>query len=218
MVEQKDNLRFGYTPLEETLNIATHVLGFVLAVVATLFLLRHAFLQGALLHQISFTVFGLSLCLLYFASSFYHSRTKTLERARMRILDHAAIYILIAGTYTPFTLVTLKGRIGWTLFFITWTMAIVGVVLKIFFTGRFKVLSTAMYVLMGWLIVFAIKPLAAQLPEGGLSWLVYGGVSYTLGAVLYSIKPLPYNHALFHAFVLLGSACHYLTVYAYVLP
>jgi hemolysin III len=137
---------------------------------------------------------------------------------RLRVVDHASIYVLIAGTYTPFTLITLAGPTGYTLFAVAWIMAVCGIVLKLFFTGRFTALSTAMYVLMGWLIVFAIKPLMAGLPPAGLLWMLAGGVAYTVGALLYGIKALPFNHAIFHLFVLAGSLCHFIAVYAYVRP
>ena len=135
----------------------------------------------------------------------------------MNILDHATIYVLIAGTYTPFTIVTLNGTIGWVIFGISWGLALTGVILKLFFTGKYNLLSTIMYVLMGWVIVFAIKPLVNNLPSEGLIWLFAGGFSYTIGAILYSIKKIKFNHAIFHIFVLIGSFCHFMSVYFYVL-
>ena len=133
-------------------------------------------------------------------------------------MDHASIYVLIAGTYTPFTLVTLNGVTGWTLFGITWGLAVSGIILKLFFTGQYNVLSTLMYIFMGWIIVFAIKPLVNNLPVDGLFWLVAGGVAYTIGAILYGIKKIKFNHSIFHVFVLLGSSCHFVAIYFYVLP
>jgi hemolysin III len=124
--------------------------------------------------------------------------------------------VLIAGTYTPYTLVTLEGDIGWILFGISWGIALFGVILKLFFTGRFNILSTVLYVAMGWLIVFAYKPLLAELHPEGVQWLFAGGIAYTLGAILYSIKNIPFNHAIFHVFVLTGSFCHFMSVYFYV--
>ena len=180
--------------------------------------MRRASGSGNILHIISAGIFGLSLVALYAASTFYHSAKDPKKRARLRINDHATIYILIAGTYTPFTLVTLSGWVGWTVFGITWSMAIGGVILKLFFTGRYNVLSTLMYVLMGWIIIFVLKPLHNSLAPDGLFWLVLGGVVYTVGAVIYSIKKIPFNHAIFHLFVLLGSFCHFVSVYFYVLP
>ena len=139
-------------------------------------------------------------------------------RVRLRTVDHAAIYILIAGTYTPFALVTLQGSIGWILFAVIWTMALSGIALKLFFTGRFELSSTLMYVAMGWLIVFFIKPLIASFPPAGLAWLLAGGIAYTVGAVLYSMPRVPYNHAVFHIFVVAGGMCHFIAVFVYVLP
>ncbi len=162
--------------------------------------------------------FGASLIILYAASSFYHSAKKSELRNRLNIIDHASIYVLIAGTYTPFTLVTLKGTIGWVIFGISWGLALTGIILKLFFTGKYNLMSTIMYVLMGWVIVFAIKPLINNLPLAGLLWLVAGGISYTIGAILYGIKKIKFNHAIFHMFVLMGSFCHFMSVYFYVLP
>ena len=161
--------------------------------------------------------FGFSLICLYSASTYYH-RSKTPElRKKMRVVDHASIYILIAGTYTPFTLVTLHGKTGWIIFSIAWSLAISGIILKLFFTGRFKILSTSMYVFMGWMIVFAIKPLINNLPSEGLFWLVLGGIAYTLGAIIYGIRKIKFNHAIFHIFVLIGSFSHFKSIYFYVL-
>ena len=156
------------------------------------------------------------MIVLYAASTFYHSATKPKLRRRLNIFDHAAIYVLIAGTYTPFTMITLAGNTGWLIFSLTWIFALTGIVLKLFFTGRFDKLSTIMYVLMGWQIVFAISPLLENLYEQGLLWLFAGGVFYTVGAILYSIKKIPYNHAIFHFFVLGGSISHFVSIYFYI--
>ena len=207
-----------YHPLEERLNILSHAAGLILGAVGFVFLLWRAISLGNAWHVTSFAIFGGSLIVLYAASTIYHSSTDELRRARLRTLDHAAIYVLIAGTYTPFTLVTLQGVVGWTLFGISWGMAAVGITLKLFYTGRYDLLSTLMYVFMGWVIVFAIKPLAASLSPDGLTWLIAGGLAYTFGAVFYSIRKLPYGHAIFHFFVLGGSVCHFVSVYFFVLP
>lgn len=207
-----------YSPLEEKINITSHAIGFVLSIIALVFLIRHASISGDAWHVVSFTVFGISLVVLFAASTVYHSAKNPQFRARMRIVDHAAIYILIAGTYTPFTLVTLNGFAGWMVFGVTWGMAATGIVLKLFFTGKYDLISTLMYVFMGWIIVFAIEPLIDNLSSDGLAWLVAGGMAYTTGAVLYSIKRIRFNHAIFHIFVLIGAACHFISVYFYVLP
>jgi len=187
-------------------------------VVALVVLVIKASLYGNGWHVVSVSIFGASLIALYAASTFYHSAKEPRRRSRLRILDHATIYVLIAGTYTPLTLITLNSTTGWVIFGASWAMAISGIVLKLFFTGRFNVISTLMYVFMGWMIVFAITPLIDSLSTQGLFWLFAGGVAYTTGAILYSIKKIKFNHAIFHMFVLLGSACHFISVYFYVLP
>ena len=207
-----------YSPLEERINISSHAIGLFLSVIALILLLMHAIEHGNALHVFSFAVFGISLIILYSASVAYHSAKSPVHRSRLRIVDHAAIYVLIAGTYTPFTVITLAGTTGWTLFAVTWGMALAGISLKLFFTGKYKLLSTSMYLLMGWIMVFAIKPLANNLAAEGLYWLIAGGLAYTIGAVLYGIKSIKMNHAIFHVFVLAGSACHVAAVLFYVLP
>ena len=206
-----------YSKTEEKLNVITHAIGLALSIVALVFLIIHASAMGTVRHIVSFTIFGASLILLYSASTFYHYIQKPELRRKLNILDHASIYVLIAGTYTPFTIVTLKGWIGWTIFGLTWGIALIGIFFKLFYTGRFDKISTIAYVAMGWIIIFAIKPLIENLPVNGLYWLLSGGVFYTIGAVLYSIKKIKYNHAIFHVFVLLGSFSHFMAVYFYVL-
>ena len=183
-----------------------------------MFLVRHANLHGNIWHIVSFSIFGASLITLYAASTFYHSAKEPELRKKLKIFDHASIYALIAGTYTPFTLVTLKGTIGWVIFGISWGLALTGIVLKLFFTGKYDLISTIMYILMGWVIIFAIKPLINNLPIEGLLWLFAGGISYTFGAIIYSISKIKFNHAIFHMFVLAGSFCHFLSLFFYVLP
>ncbi len=207
-----------YPPLEEKINITSHAIGFVLSIVALVSLVVNASLHGDVWHIVSFSIFGASLIILYAASIFYHSAKNPELRSRLKIIDHASIYVLIAGTYTPFTLVTLNGTIGWVIFGTSWGLALSGIILKLFFTGRYKLISTLMYILMGWIIVFAIKPLTNNLPFEGLLWLIAGGISYTIGAILYSIKKIKFNHAIFHIFVLIGSYCHFMSVFFYVLP
>jgi hemolysin III len=206
-----------YSPLEEKTNIISHAIGLGFSVVALVFLVVRASLYGNGWHIVSASIFGASLISLYAASTFYHSAKDPKLRARLRIIDHATIYVLIAGTYTPFTLITLNGWIGWLIFGASWGMALTGIILKLFFTGKYNVLSTLMYVFMGWIIVFAITPLINNLSTEGLFWLFAGGVAYTTGAILYSIKKIKFNHAIFHMFVLLGSFCHFVSVYCYVL-
>ncbi len=207
-----------YSPLEEKTNIISHAAGFVLGIVALVLMVVRASLYGNAWHIVGVSIFGASLICLYAASTIYHSAKDPKIRGRLRVVDHATIYVLIAGTYTPFTLVTLNGWVGWVIFGFSWAMALTGITLKLFYTGRFNLLSTLMYIFMGWIIVFAIKPLINNLPADGLWWLMAGGVAYTVGAILYMIKKVPFNHAIFHMFVLLGSFCHFVSVYWYVLP
>ena len=207
-----------YLPAEEKINIISHAIGFVLSIVALVLLVTHASMHGDVWHIVSFSIFGASLIILYAASTFYHSAKKPELRKRLKIIDHASIYVLVAGTYTPFTLVTLNGKLGWLIFGISWGLALTGIILKLFFTGKYNLISTSMYVFMGWVIVFAIKPLINNLPSEGFLWLLAGGISYTLGAILYSIKKIKFNHAIFHMFVLTGSFCHFISVFFYVLP
>jgi len=181
-------------------------------------LLARANLYGNAWHVVSAGIFGASLLGLYAASTFYHAARSPDLRKKLRVLDHSSIYMLIAGTYTPFTLISLQGSTGWIIFGISWGLAVIGIVLKLFFTGRFNGLSTMMYVFMGWVIVFAIKPLISSLSAEGLFWLFAGGLAYTAGAVIYSIEKIQFNHAIFHIFVLLGSFCHFISVFFYVLP
>jgi len=205
-----------YSPLEEKINIITHAIGIPLGIIFLIVLLIKAAPFG-IKPSISFGIFGLSFIILYTASTLYHKARQPEMRSKLRVFDHAAIYLLIAGTYTPFSLITLEGTTGWIIFGTVWGFALVGIILKLFFTGKFDLLSTLMYVFMGWIIVFAIKPLMNNLSEDGLFWLFAGGVAYTIGAVLYSIRKLPFNHAIFHVFVLVGSICHFISIYKYVL-
>ena len=207
-----------YSLMEERVNILSHALGFVLSVVALYFLLVKAAANGSSRDVVTFGVFGVSLILLYLTSTLYHATAEPRRRKKLRVVDHAMIYVLIAGTYTPLALITLQGSVGWTLFVASWGVAITGITLKIFFTGRFEVLSTIMYVGMGWMAMFAIKPLMRDLAPEGLYWLLAGGLAYTVGAILYAIKSIHFNHAIFHVFVLAGSACHFMMIFFYVLP
>ncbi|MCK4562045.1 MAG: hemolysin III family protein [Flavobacteriaceae bacterium] len=207
-----------YESKEEKLNVITHFIGLILSVVALVLLVVYASLYGTAKHIVSFSIFGASLIVLYAASTAYHYSQSPKLRNRLNIFDHAAIYVLIAGTYTPFALIILKGWIGWTIFGISWGLAFAGIIFKLFFIGKYDKISTVTYVLMGWVIIFAIKPLIENFSTNGLLWLLAGGLFYTLGAVLYSIKKINYNHAIFHVFVLLGSFSHFIAVFFYVLP
>ena len=208
---------FEYDPLEEKLNIWTHAFGLALAIVGSAFLLSKAIESANFWQIVSSIVFSVAMMILYLASTLYHASSKEITRKYLQVFDHASIYLLIAGTYTPFTLVTLHGPVGWLVFSVTWVMAISGIVLKLFYTGKFNLLSTIMYVIMGWNIVFAIVPLIEGLTIEGFYWLLAGGIIYSLGAVFFMFDKIKYTHAIFHLFVLLGTVCHFLAVYLYVL-
>ncbi|NOX85760.1 MAG: hemolysin III family protein [Chlorobi bacterium] len=207
-----------YPETEEKLNVITHGTGFLLSVGALVVLVLRSSLFGTAVHIVSAAIYGTSLVVLYFASTAFHMAKDRKVRNRLNVFDHASIFLLIAGTYTPFVLVTLQGPWGWSIFGVVWGMAVAGIILKLFYTGRYNLLSTIIYVAMGWVMVVAIVPLVRALPLGGLMWLLAGGVSYTVGAGLFLLNKLPYNHAVFHVFVLLGSICHFVAVYRYVLP
>ncbi len=207
-----------YPPAEERFNIISHGIGFALSILALILLIIKAERLGEIEHLVSFSIFGASMVLVYAASTFYHSARSKRLRIRLNILDHASIYFLIAGTYTPFALVTLNGTTGWTILTVIWAMAFTGAVFKLFYAGRYQLFSTIMYVVMGWIIVFAIKPLIDNFPGAGLWWLLGGGISYTIGAILFMQHRIPFNHAIFHIFVLLGTFSHFISIYFFVLP
>ena len=217
IMRDRDRIKY-YTKSEERLNVISHAIGLFLSVIGLILLIVKAGQLSLMALKVSYWIFGSSIILLYAASTLYHSVRERKLRYRLNILDHVSIYILIAGTYTPFSLVTLQGSVGWIIFGVVWALAIIGVILKLFFTGRFETLSTIMYVAMGWIIVFAVKPLIDNLSQDGLIWLFTGGISYTIGAVIFSIDRLKYNHAIFHVFVLFGTFCHFLAIYYYVIP
>lgn len=208
----------NYSAAEEMANAITHGIGTVLAVAALTVLVVFAALRGNIWHIVTFSIYGTTLTVLYLFSTLYHGLRNQKLKSTFKVMDHAAIYLLIAGTYTPFTLVALRGTLGWTIFGIIWGLAFVGIVLKVFFVKRFKVISTLTYVLMGWAIVFAFNPLVATLSAQGVRWLVFGGILYSAGAIFYLFKRVPYNHAIFHLFVIGGSVCHFLSILLYVLP
>jgi hemolysin III len=205
-----------YPPFEEKINIISHGIGIIMSVIASVFLIVKGIEDNNAINLFSYIIYGLSLTLLYSASTIYHNSKTESVRRKLNIFDHASIYVLIAGTYTPYSLITLHGTTGWIVFGIIWGLAISGVILKLFFIGKYKILSTAMYVFMGWLMIIAISPMIENLSKEGLIWLLAGGISYTIGAVLYSIKKIKFNHAIFHILVLIGSVCHFISIYFYV--
>jgi len=204
--------------LEEIANSITHGMGAFLSLAALVLLIVFASLYGGARHIVSCTIFGFALVLLYTASTLYHSFRKPRVKFIFKIIDHSCIYILIAGTYTPFMLVAVRGVLGWTIFGIVWGMTVLGILFKSFFIHRFKILSTLAYIAMGWIAIFAIKPIFQSLSEGAVFWLIVGGLAYTLGTIFYAWKKLPFNHAIWHFFVLAGSVCHFFAVLFYVIP
>ncbi|MCM0758731.1 hemolysin III family protein [Sporomusa sphaeroides DSM 2875] len=204
--------------LEEILNAATHGVGTVFALIGLGVLTASVYSNGSIWHLLSVIIYGTSLVLLYLSSTLYHSFTNERAKYILKIFDHAAIYVLIAGNYTPFTLIPLHGALGWTIFSVIWVLAIIGIIFQVFFVNRFKVFSTLCYLLMGWFAVVMIKPLLVTLPIEGIYWLVGGGLFYSVGAIFYLVHKIPYNHAIWHLFVLAGSIAHFVAVLKYVLP
>ncbi|MGA9672273.1 MAG: hemolysin III family protein [Terracidiphilus sp.] len=198
-------------------NAITHGIGAVAAVVGAVYLIV-ASTRGTAWHVASCTVFACTLVLVYVCSTLYHSLVRTRARHVFQVLDHSAIYLLIAGTYTPFTLVSLRGPVGWVLFGVVWTLAIAGVIFKSVALGRFAVASALVYLFQGWFIVFAGGPLLHAIGWHGVLWLGAGGVAYTAGIVFFALDRLRYFHATWHLFVLAGSAAHYFAILFYVVP
>ncbi|MCB9477809.1 MAG: hemolysin III family protein [Deltaproteobacteria bacterium] len=207
-----------YSLGEEVANAVTHGLGFGLSVAALAVLVTHAYYFGDAWRVVSFSIFGATLILVYLASTLYHSFQAPKIKRLFRVFDHAAIYMLIAGTYTPFTLVNLRGPWGWAMFGVVWAMALGGVIYTTLFLGRYKYLPVAFYLTMGWAMIVALKPLMAAVPVSGLIWIAIGGAAYTLGVVFYLWEKLPYNHAIWHVFVMGGSVCHFFAMFYAVLP
>lgn len=200
---------------EELWNAITHGIGFIASIPALVVLLLAAIQTGNALHITTFSIFGASVIILFLMSTLLHSMPEKYKHF-FAILDHSSIYILIAGTYTPFLLIAVGGTLGLTLLSIIWTLAVLGVLFKCFFINRFEVLSLIFYIGMGWLIIFAIKPVYLFLGFYGFALLLAGGLFYTIGAIFYAWRSLPYNHAIWHLFVLAGCASMYACVYFYL--
>jgi hemolysin III len=200
----------------ERFNSITHLVGVVLALCGASVAITLAVQRGGVGRITAVAIYGAMLLTLYLSSTLYHSLRGKPKRV-FHVLDHCAIYLLIAGTYTPLTLITLRGPAGWTLFAIVWTLAIAGVLKDVFLRGRYRPLSVVIYVLMGWLIVFAIAPLRQALPAPGITLLAAGGIVYTVGIIFFAMsKRVAYTHGIWHLFVLAGSTCHYVAVVRYV--
>jgi hemolysin III len=202
---------------EEIANAATHSIGVALSIAALVLLVIFAGRTEDSFRMVSSITFGSSLVFLYLASTLYHGLTSLRAKRIFKVFDHAGIYLLIAGSYTPFTLVTLRGPVGWTLLGIVWVLAVTGIVTEVFWVDRPRWLSALVFIGMGWIGILAVKPLAAALPQGGLWLLVAGGLAYTAGTIFYLLKSIPYMHAVWHLWVIGGSVCHVLAVLLYVL-
>ena len=203
---------------EETANWVTHGLGTALSITALAVMLNAAALRGSAKEIVGAAIFGSSLLILYLMSTLYHGLKSPRAKRLFNTLDHASIYLLIAGTYTPFCLSTLKGRVGWSLFGVVWAVAVVGICFEWVRPSRSRTVSVAIYMAMGWLMVFAARPLYAALPEAGLLWLLGGAACYSLGTIFYARKRFLYHHAVWHLFVLGGSGCHVMAVLGSVIP
>ncbi len=206
------------TTVEEAANAWTHGIGLLMALVAVPVLIVVSAAHATAWHIVGISIYGASLIALYGASSLYHWVQHPPAKRVLRIVDHSAIYLLIAGTYTPFMVVNLRGPWGWTLLGLVWSLALLGIGWKIIHVGRHPVISTIVYIGMGWLVLIAVRPLLRAVPTSGVDWLLAGGLAYTAGVVFYGATRLRFNHAIWHLFVLAGSACHYVAVMRYVLP
>lgn len=211
-----EKLTQRYSMSEEILNASTHGFGIILSIVGLVVLVAFASIDGSPVLITSCAVFGGTLIFAYSSSTLYHAINHEKTKRVFRQFDHAAIYLLIAGTYTPIVLVLLEKSWGWSIFFIIWTTAILGVILKFIYPSRFKKLSVALYLIMGWFVIIAIKQLMESMQSGGLWLMLIGGLFYSTGVIFYAWKSLPYNHAIWHLFVLAGSISHYFMVLFYV--
>jgi hemolysin III len=198
-------------------NAITHGIGVGLSLVGAVYLIA-ASTRGTAWDVVSCSVFAATLVLVYLCSTLYHSLVRTRARHVLHVLDHSSIYLLIAGTYTPFTLVSLRGPVGWVLFGAVWALAVAGVIFKCFAVDRFAVASALVYLFQGWFVVFAVRPLLHAIGWHGMMWLGAGGLAYTLGVIFFALDRLRYFHAVWHVFVLAGSVAHYFAILYYVLP
>jgi len=208
----------SYTPREEIANSLTHGIGAVLAVAGLVVLVTFAARYGNAWHVVSCSVFGAALIVSFTTSTLYHSVRVGHIKRTLRALDHSAIFLLIAGTYTPFMLVNLRGPWGWSLFAVIWTLTFAGIALRLLLKGRLHGLVVSIYLAMGWAVVVATQPMLERVATGGLILLAAGGLAYTAGVIFYKWRRLPYNHAIWHGFVLAGAALHFFAVLFYVIP
>ncbi|HUV79160.1 MAG TPA: hemolysin III family protein [Desulfobacterales bacterium] len=207
-----------YSLREDFANSIIHGVGFILSIIGMCVLIAFASIYGNAWHVVSCSIYGSTLVFLYTASTLYHSIQPAKAKRVLRVLDHSTIFLLIAGTYTPFTLVNLRGPWGWSLFGVIWALAVIGILFQTTMLRKGAVVSVAFYVTMGWVVVVAIKPMLSLVDTGGLVLLLLGGVAYTTGVVFYLWRQMPYNHAIWHVFVLAGSALHFFSILLYVIP
>ncbi len=206
-----------YRKKEEILNVVSHGIGAALSIPAFILLIVKAINKDSNIYLFSFLIYGISLIILYFSSTMYHAIQKPRIRNILNVWDHISIYLLIAGTYTPFALIGLPGIWGYSILSIVWTFGIVGIIIKVFFFGKYNTLSAIAYVIMGWIAVIGINQLFANIGTPATLWLFGGGIAYTIGAVIFLFdNKIPYNHAIFHFLVLIGSLCHFISVYFYL--
>ncbi|WFR61852.1 hemolysin III family protein [Paenibacillus amylolyticus] len=209
---------YTYSRREEVANAVTHGIGAALSVAALVILIVFSSMKGTAWHVVSFTIYGVTMLLLYTSSTLVHAWKDGKVKDLFEIFDHSSIYLFIAGSYTPLLFIAVRGTLGWTLFGIIWGIALFGVIFKAFFTKRFLFMSTIFYIAMGWLIVIAWQPLMSAIPTGGIVLLVAGGLMYTLGTLFYVWRAFPYHHAIWHLFVLAGSILHFFMVLLYLTP
>jgi len=211
-IREYEKLVNRYTLGEEIFNGITHGVGALFSIVALVILVALASIKGDVWRIVSFSIYGFTLFFLYVSSTLYHSIFHEKAKRVLRVLDHVSIYLLIAGSYTPITLIAMRGVWGWTIFSIVWALAITGIILKIVGMKKFKIISLLLYLFMGWLIIIAFKPMTAMIPEGLFAWLLAGGLIYTIGVIFYIWRRLPFSHGIWHLFVLGGSTVHFLGI------
>jgi hemolysin III len=207
-----------YSFKEELINSATHGVGVALAFIGLIVLVGLALVYGNIWHKVSFPIYGISLVLLYLASTLYHGIQQPKAKRVLRLLDHSAVYLLIAGTYTPFLMVKMQTPLGWSLLTAVWIIAVVGILFKVFYIGRYEKYTTMGYVAMGWICLIGARQIVTLMPPWALFGLFLGGVVYTAGVLFFVWERIPYNHAIWHLFVMGGSAVHFFTVLLFVLP
>ncbi len=204
-----------YSKREEITNAITHGLGILFGIFALVFLIVNNYKNSDTYEMLSYIIYGSTLIILYISSTLYHGIPIKKAKQQLRKFDHASIFLLIAGTYTPIALIALRGKIGWTMFIVIWSIALLGIIFKVFYINKLKILSVVMYILMGWIIIFAIKPLVNALSIKSLIFLIVGGLFYTVGVLFYALqsKGFKYSHSIWHLFVLAGSVFHFVMIY-----